>query len=73
MNPEDTIAPAAPVNPLLPWRDAAKQYGLPQAWLLRQLKDGAIPSVKIGGTFHVSTGGMNRALRQLAGEQLQNA
>lgn len=57
-------------NPLITWRRAADEFGLPSSWLKRAIKDGRIPSVRIGNVAHVSREGVDRALRTLAGERV---
>lgn len=59
-------------NPLITWRRAADEFGLPSSWLKRAIKDGRIPSVRIGNVAHVSRDGMDRALRTLAGERVDD-
>ena len=59
-------------NPLIQWRQAAYEFKLPYSWLKRAIKDGRIPSVRIGNVAHVSREGVDRALRTLAGERFDD-
>lgn len=59
-------------NPLISWRKAAIEFNLPSSWIKRQIKDGRIPSVRVGNVAHVSRAGLERALRVMAGERVDD-
>ena len=55
-------------NPLISWREAAKEFGLPASWLKRMLDKGEIPSIRVRGAHHVTRESLEARLRELAGE-----